>query len=223
MAEDADVEQAIASLVDGAMYNAGQSCCGIERAYVHRKHYQRFVEGATELVARDYVLGDPLDAATTMGPMALPQAPAFLLKQVAEAVAAGATLHCGGSPTSDASGRGRFFQPTVLSGCGQHLDVMQKESFGPILAVHPVDSDAEAVAKINDSQYGLTAAVYTTDPARAELLAPQLDVGTVFMNRCDALDPLLPWSGHKDTGKGVSLSVHGFRGVTRLKAYNFRL
>lgn len=222
VAPDADLKHAVASLVDGAMYNSGQSCCGIERVYVHQSLYDKFVEAATAEVTSTYVLGDPLDDKTNLGPMALPQAPAFLHHQITDAVHKGAVLTCGGSPTTDTAGKGRFFQPTVIANCRQDLDLMQRESFGPVLAIQSVASDAEAVARINDSVYGLTGAVYTSDPARADLIGSQLRVGTVFMNRCDYLDPRLPWTGLKDSGKGVSLSRHGFRGLTRLKGYNFR-
>eukprot|EP00008_Paramoeba_atlantica_P005143 CAMPEP_0201484032 /NCGR_PEP_ID=MMETSP0151_2-20130828/8215_1 /ASSEMBLY_ACC=CAM_ASM_000257 /TAXON_ID=200890 /ORGANISM="Paramoeba atlantica, Strain 621/1 / CCAP 1560/9" /LENGTH=475 /DNA_ID=CAMNT_0047867479 /DNA_START=84 /DNA_END=1511 /DNA_ORIENTATION=+ len=221
VAADADIEKAAAGLVDGAFFNAGQSCCGIERVYCHKDVYEKFLELALPIV-QGYKLGDPMSKETTMGPMAQPNAPGFLQEQVSRAVEKGARLLCGGSPTTDASGKGRFFQPALVADCDHGMDVMTEESFGPILAVAPVDDDDHAVQKINDSCYGLTSAIFTASRERALSLAPRLQVGTVFMNRCDYLDPMLPWTGHKDTGKGVSLSHHGFRGVTKLKGYNFK-
>ena len=221
VAADADLASAVDNLVDGAMYNAGQSCCAVERIYVHRSIYDRFVEQAVRLV-RGYRLSDPLDDATTMGPMALPAAPAFLAAQVKEARAAGGKVLCGGEPVQ-ADGRGRFFAPTVVADAPQACGLMREESFGPVVGIAAVDSDEEALRLVNDSAYGLTASVWTSDPGRAERLGAQLEVGTVFLNRCDYLDPQLPWSGWKDSGRGVSLSRYGFLPVTRRKSWHFRL
>jgi acyl-CoA reductase-like NAD-dependent aldehyde dehydrogenase len=220
VAEDADVAHAAASLVDGAVYNAGQSCCGIERAYVHRRHYDDFVAAARVEIDK-LVLGDPLGE-VDMGPMAQPGSPAFIEKQVAEARAAGASVLSGGSPTQ-IGGKGRFFQPTLLVGVTHEMDVMRTETFGPVLPIMPVDSDEEALALINDSDLGLTAAVYTADRDRAARLARSLEVGTVYMNQCDTLDPALPWTGVKDTGKGATLSALGFDHLTRPRSINFKL
>lgn len=218
VAADADPVAAAEGLVDGVCYNAGQSCCGVERIYVHESNYDAFVDAAKGLF-ESYTLGDPLDPATSLGPMALPTAPTFLDAHVKDAMAKGATQLTGGSGiTTDATGKGRFFAPTLLAGCDDSMRIMKEESFGPIVGVQRVSSDDEAIAKINDSTYGLTAAVFTSDRARAMRVGAQLSAGTVFMNRCDALDPYLPWSGHRDSGKGVSLSKHGFRAVTKLKA-----
>jgi acyl-CoA reductase-like NAD-dependent aldehyde dehydrogenase len=222
VAEDADVAAAAAGLVDGAMFNAGQSCCGIERIYVHRSLYETFLDAArTEIDA--LVIGDPKDLSTSVGPMAQPMAPNLLLAQVEDAQRKGARVLTGGAPCTDASGKGRFFPPTLLADCDHTMECMKEESFGPLVAVCPVDDEDDAIAKMNDSPYGLTAAVFSSNSETAERMAPQLDVGTVFMNRCDYLDPLLPWSGQKDTGKGCSLSRHGFNGVTRLKGYHFKM
>jgi acyl-CoA reductase-like NAD-dependent aldehyde dehydrogenase len=221
VAEDADVDAAIAGLVDGAYYNAGQSCCGIERVYVHQAHYERFLEGAAAAVG-EYRLGDPRAAETNMGPLAQAGTPEFLQGQVQEARQKGARVLCGGEPT-DVEGKGRFFQPALVADCDHNMSLMMEESFGPVLGVAPVASDEEAVALMNDSPYGLTASLWTTDLERAQRLAPRIQAGTVFMNRCDFLDPLLPWVGVKDTGKGVTLSRHGFGPVTRLKSYHFKL
>ena len=177
-AADADIQAAAAGAVDGAMFNAGQSCCGIERAYVHEDVYDAFLAAAhAALTGGDYVLGDPADPSTTMGPMAQPGAPSFLEGQVADAVAKGATLLCGGSATTDAAGLGRFFQPTLLADCDHSMSAMVDESFGPLLAVQKVSGDDEAVRCINDSQFGLTAALFTRSQARATALAPQIETG----------------------------------------------
>jgi acyl-CoA reductase-like NAD-dependent aldehyde dehydrogenase len=204
--------------VDGACYNAGQSCCGIERIFVHEKHYDQFLGKATELF-NAYALGDPLDASTSMGPMALPSAPSALDAVVKDAVAKGARALTGQAGiTSGPSGKGRFFTPTLVADCNSSMQIMVEEAFGPIVGVEKVSSDEEAVAKMNASKYGLTAAVFTSDKDRALRLGSQLSAGTVFMNRCDALDPYLPWTGLRDTGKGASLSKYGFRALTKLKS-----
>mmetsp|Transcript_23630 Transcript_23630/g.46081 ORF Transcript_23630/g.46081 Transcript_23630/m.46081 type:complete len:496 (+) Transcript_23630:2-1489(+) len=222
VAEDADLDQAVETLVDGAFYNAGQSCCGIERIYVSEALYDGFLEKATKIVS-SYVLGDPFDPNTTMGPVAMPGQPAFLQAQVEDAKAKGARILTGGSPATDGAGKGRFFLPTIAADCSHDMDIMREESFGPVVAVTPVKDDEHALNLMNDSKYGLTAVLFTTSVERAHAMTPRLEAGTVFMNRCDYLDPLLPWSGVKDTGKGVSLSMHGFRAYNRLKGYHFRL
>lgn len=138
--------------------------------------------------------------------------------QVKDAVAKGARKLVGSGIVTDANGKGRFYSPTLLADCDGSMAIMREESFGPIVGVEKVKSDAEAVAKINDSNYGLTASVFTPSRERALALGSEISAGTVFMNRCDALDPLLPWTGVRDSGKGYSLSKHGFRAVTKLKA-----
>lgn len=232
IAEDADMEAAVETLVDGAFFNAGQSCCGIERVYVHESRYRQFLEGASAELERCFgvladgtsKLGDPMASTTAMGPMALPTAPGFLQGQVKDAVNKGAKILFGdGTPVTDASGKGRFFSPTLLAGCSHSMDVMVEESFGPVLGVMPVASDGEAIDRINDSKFGLTACVFTSNEDRAEKMGQNVSVGTFFMNRCDYLDPMLPWTGVKDTGKGISLSTHGFRGVTKLKGLHLKM
>ncbi len=221
VAEDADLDHAIVNLADGAFYNAGQSCCGIERIYVHERHYGRFLEGLVA-EARKLVLGDPRDEATTLGPMAQAEAPDFLARQVAEAREKGARLLCGGE-RAQVSGRGRFFQPTVVADATHEMSLMVEESFGPIVGVAAVKDDEEALARMNDSRYGLTAAVWTSSEERAIDLGRRLESGTVFMNRCDYLDPALPWVGVKDSGLGCSLSHLGLQALTRPKSFHLRV
>ena len=221
VAPDCDFQQTVENIVDGAMYNAGQSCCAVERVYVHRSLYNRFVE-AVEPLVRAYVMGDPEAEGTTLGPIAQPWHPGELEAFVADAKARGAKVVAGGAATQ-VGGKGRFFQATLLRDVPPEAKLMRAESFGPILPVAPVDSDEEALARMNASSLGLTASVWTRDRDRADRLARQLEAGTVYMNRCDALDPALPWSGVKESGRGVSLSALGFDALTRPKALHYRL
>jgi acyl-CoA reductase-like NAD-dependent aldehyde dehydrogenase len=197
VAADADLAKTVENVVDGAIYNAGQSCCAVERVYVHESRYEDFIAAAEPLV-RAYVLGDPNDDKTTLGPIAQPWHVKELTAMVGDAKAKGAKVVTGGEACA-ASGKGRFFQATLLRDVPQSADLMQKESFGPILAVSAVSSDEDALAKMNDSRLGLTASIWTKDKERAERLARDLEFGTVYMNRCDALDPALPWTGVKDS------------------------
>jgi acyl-CoA reductase-like NAD-dependent aldehyde dehydrogenase len=218
VAEDADLDFAAVNIVDGACYNAGQSCCAVERVYVHESVYAQFLERAISEL-RQYRLGDPLDPKTSMGPMALREAVERLERQVEDAVRRGAkVLHRSKRP----SGRGSFFEPTLLGGVPNDALAMQEESFGPIVPVASVASDDEAVARMNDSRYGLTASVWTRTAARAERFARDVEVGTVYQNRCDYLDAALPWTGWKESGIGSTLSRYGFLGLTRRKSIHFR-
>jgi acyl-CoA reductase-like NAD-dependent aldehyde dehydrogenase len=221
VAADADLEKTVENVVDGACYNAGQSCCAVERVYVHRSLYARFVELAEPMI-RAYVMGDPMDAKTSLGPIAQPNHVAELEDFVRDAQANGARVVAGGKRAS-VGGKGRFFEATLISECTQTMRLFQRESFGPILPVMPVDSDEEALRLMNDSRLGLTASVWTRDRDRAARMARDLEYGTVLMNRCDALDPALPWTGVKDSGRGVTLSALGFESLTRPKAIHFRL
>jgi acyl-CoA reductase-like NAD-dependent aldehyde dehydrogenase len=218
---DCDFKQTVDNIVDGAIYNAGQSCCAVERVYVHRSLYKQFIEACIPLVEA-YVVGDPLDERTTLGPMAQPGHVAELEEFIVDARARGARVLRGGNRTS-VNGKGRFFEATLVMDVPQDARLMRAESFGPIVAVSPVDSDEEALRKMNDSRLGLTASLWTEDRERAMRLAQKLDYGTVYMNRCDSVDPALPWSGVKDSGRGLSLSRLGFDQVTRPKSMHFRL
>ncbi|MFL5424202.1 MAG: aldehyde dehydrogenase family protein, partial [Myxococcales bacterium] len=222
VAPDADLSYAIENLVDGAFYNAGQSCCGIERVYVHASVYDRFLEGALAEMRKQLKMGDPLDAATTLGPMAQPDAPSKLAAQVDEARGKGGRVLCGGKATA-VGGKGRFFDPCLVADASHKMHgLMVEESFGPILGVASVADDDEAVRLMNDSPYGLTASIWTRDQERAFRVGSQIETGTFFMNRCDYLDPQLPWTGVKDSGKGNSLSRYGFLSVTRRKSFHLR-
>jgi len=221
VAPDADLQFAIENVVDGAFYNAGQSCCGIERVYVHASVYDKFIEGALAEV-RKYKLGNPLDAATTLGPMAQPGADKKLEVQVAEALQKGGRVLSGGKAIQ-VDGHGRFFDPCLVADANHQMHgLMIEESFGPIVGVAKVADDDEAVRLMNDSPYGLTASIWTRDQERAFKVGSQIETGTFYMNRCDYLDPALPWTGVKDTGKGMSLSKYGFLALTRRKGFNLR-
>jgi acyl-CoA reductase-like NAD-dependent aldehyde dehydrogenase len=211
----------VENVVDGAMYNAGQSCCAVERVYVNKKVYGQFMEMAEALV-RAYVMGDPTSEKTTLGPIAQPHHVSELEGLVQDARDRGARVLAGGKATT-VDGRGRFFEATLIADADHTMKLFRQESFGPILAVMPVESDEEALAKMNDSRLGLTASVWTRDRDRAARFARDLQCGTVYMNRCDYLDPALAWSGWKDSGCGVSLSALGFEGLTRPKSVHFRL
>ena len=222
VAPDADFNHAVANIVDGAFYNAGQSCCGIERIYVHASLYDKFLEGALAEV-RKYQLGNPMDGKTSLGPMAMPGAPEKLAAQVVEAREKGGRVLTGGKPVHDAAGQGRFFDPCLIADANHSMHgLMVEESFGPIVGVQKVADDEEAIRLMNDSPYGLTASIWTRDQERAFKVGAQIETGTFFMNRCDYLDPLLPWTGVKDTGKGMSLSKYGFLSVTRRKSFHLR-
>ena len=219
VAPDADIAQSAAMLVDGAMYNSGQCCCGIERVYVHEKVHDEFLAACKPLIEA-YALGDPLDPNTTQGPLAVASSAKLMEAQISEAIAAEGEIIAGGK-TRQIS-QGTFFEPTLLTVSRNDLSIMQEENFGPILPVMKVTDDAEAIRHINDSPYGLTAVICTSDQSRAESFAYQVEAGTIFMNRCDYLDPALPWSGVKASGKGSSLSRYGLLAMTRPKAIHFR-
>lgn len=215
---DADLDAAVETLVDAAMFNSGQCCCGIERIYVHESLFEAFVEKAVSIVS-GYKLGNPLDPETTLGPMAQPRFAALVREQIAEAVAAGATAHI---ETFAADDGGAYLTPQFLTGVTHDMRVMREESFGPVVGIMPVSGDDEAIALMNDSHYGLTASIWTRDTGAAEALGARIQTGTVFMNRADYLDPALCWTGCKDTGRGAGLSVLGFHALTRPKSYHLK-
>ena len=216
---DAPLDETVAELVDGVYFNAGQSCCGVERIYVQRARFDEFVE-AFAAGASAYVLGDPLDAATTLGPLVRPSAAAFVRDQVEEAIAAGArALIDPAAFPSDRPGTA-YLAPQVLVDVDHTMRVMTEESFGPVVGIMAVDDDDHAVELMNDSDYGLTASVWTTDVDAAVAIGDRVETGTWYLNRCDHLDPALAWTGVKDSGRGVSLSTLGFGAVTRPKSFN---
>ncbi|SCZ04893.1 aldehyde dehydrogenase family protein [Microvirga guangxiensis] len=219
--EDANIDHAIENLVDGAFFNSGQCCCGIERIYVHEKHYDRFVEGAADLV-NQYVLGNPLEEMTTLGPMAHKRFADLVRQQNAEAVAKGAKAHIDAKNFAADVGNTAYLAPQVLTNVDHSMSVMREESFGPTVGIMKVKGDEEAIRLMNDSPYGLSAAIWTSDIDAAEAIGEKLETGTVFMNRCDYLDPALAWTGVKDTGRGASLSRLAYESLTRPKSYHLR-
>ena len=219
--EDADVAFAAENLVDGSFYNAGQSCCGIERIYVADARYDEFVE-AFVARSKQYVLGDPLDPKTTLGPVVDVASADFVRGQVASAVAAGARQLVGDGDFSVPDRTRCYLAPQVLVDVDHSMALMSEETFGPAIGIMRVGSESEGLALMNDSPYGLTASIWTADLDRGERLAQDVEAGTVFVNRCDYLDPGLAWTGVKDSGFGCSLSSLGFRSVTRPKSHHFR-
>ena len=217
--DDANLDGAVDTLIDGAMFNSGQCCCGIERIYVHESLFDRFVEKAVAIV-NGYKLGNPLDPETTLGPMAHVRFADEVREQTAEAIAMGAKAHI--DPALFPNDGGAYLMPQILTNVTHDMRVMRDESFGPVVGIMSVKDDAEAVRLMNDSNFGLTASVWTQDTARAEAIADQIDTGTVFMNRADYLDPGLCWTGCKDTGRGGGLSVIGFHNLTRPKSYHMK-
>jgi acyl-CoA reductase-like NAD-dependent aldehyde dehydrogenase len=220
---DADLDAAIDGLVDGAFFNSGQSCCGIERIYVHRDLYDRFVEGAVAMVEK-YTLDDPTKQETTLGPVVRARNAAGIQAQVDDAVARGARALIDPKLFPEAGRRGLpYLAPQVLIGVDHTMTVMQEETFGPVVGIMPVSGDDEALRLMNDSRYGLTAAIYSRDVEAAAALGDRLETGTVFLNRCDYLDPELAWVGVKDSGRGCTLSSVGYESLTRPKSFHFRL
>ncbi|MCH8037954.1 MAG: aldehyde dehydrogenase family protein, partial [Proteobacteria bacterium] len=218
---DVKLEHAIENVIDGAFFNSGQSCCGIERIYVHAEVYDAFVEGAVELT-RGYVLGNPIEPGTTLGPMVRASAADFVRGQIADAVAAGAkALIDPKTFAADAAGT-PYLAPQILVDVDHSMRVMTEESFGPVVGIMKVASDEEAVALMNDSDFGLTASIWTTDEDAAIAIGDRVETGTWFMNRADYLDPALAWTGVKDSGRGCSLSRVGYEQLTRPKSFHLR-
>lgn len=219
---DADMDHAVENVVDGAYFNSGQSCCAVERIYVHRSRFEEFVERAAALV-RDYRSGNPLDAETTLGPMVRGSAADGVRAQIAEALARGARPLIGPSDFPEDLPGSPYLAPQLLVDVDHSMQIMSEETFGPVVGVMPVDSDSEAVALMNDSRYGLTASIWSRDVEHSLQIADDLETGTVFLNRCDYLDPALAWVGVKDSGRGCTLSRVGFEQLTRPKSFHFRL
>ncbi len=218
---DADLAHAVETLVDGAFFNSGQSCCGIQRIYVHQPLFKEFIARAVALT-NQYVLGNPLDSQTTLGPVVSTRAAADIRAIVAEAVSKGATglidarafaMNKAGTP---------YMAPQILIDVDHSMKIMADECFGPVCGVMPVADDDEAIRLMNDSPYGLTAAVFTRDVEAALRIGDRIETGTWFMNRCDYLDPALAWTGVKHSGRGVTLSSIGFEHLTRAKSYHLK-
>ena len=219
---DAPLEATIDNLVDGAYFNAGQSCCAVERIYVHQDLYRPFVEGFVALT-RKYRLGNPLDPGTTLGPMVRASAAAFVRDQIAEAVGQGARSVIDPIEFPAAHEGTPYVAPQVLLDVDHRMRVMTEETFGPVVGLMSVKNDDEAVRLMNDSRYGLTASIWTNDVDAAIRIGDRVDTGTWFLNRCDYLDPALAWTGVKDSGRGCSLSRLGYESLTRPKSFHLKL
>jgi acyl-CoA reductase-like NAD-dependent aldehyde dehydrogenase len=219
---DGDVRHAVDSLTDGAFFNAGQSCCGIKRIYVHASRYDDFVAGVVELT-RQYRLGSPLDEETTLGPVVRTAAAEAVRAQVQDAISQGASQLISESWFPAAAAGTPYLAPQVLVAVDHSMAIMREETFGPAVGIMQVHSDEEAVRLMNDSDFGLTAAIYSADVARAEAIGDSLETGTVFLNRCDYLDPALAWTGVKHSGRGCTLSSIGFEQLTRPKSFHFKV
>jgi len=219
---DAQLEPTIANLVDGSYFNSGQSCCAVERIYVHRDVYQRFLDGFVALT-REYRLGNPLRQETTLGPMVRTSAAEHVRSQVAAAVSRGARALIDGANFPGDRAGSPYLAPQVLVDVDHSMSVMTDETFGPVAGIMAVKDDDEAVALMNDSRYGLTASIWTADVDRAIQIGNRVETGTWFLNRCDYLDPALAWTGVKDSGRGCSLSRLGYEWLTRPKSFHLRL
>lgn len=213
-----DISTVAANTADGAFYNNGQSCCSVERIYVHEKVYDAYVSAFVTEV-KSYKIGAPLAENVYIAALTRKEQPAFLAAQVKDAISKGAELLCGGNIISDA---GNYFEPTVLTNVNHNMDLMKEESFGPIIGIMKVADDAEAINLMNDTVYGLTAAVYCNSQERVDAIQAKLNAGTVYMNCCDRVSATLPWSGRKHSGFGSTLSHAGLRAFTQPKAYHLR-
>jgi acyl-CoA reductase-like NAD-dependent aldehyde dehydrogenase len=218
---DADLTHAIENLVDGSFFNAGQSCCGVERIYVHTDVYDDFVDGFVALT-KQYRLGNPLDTQTTLGPMVRASAAEFVRGQIGEALQQGAQALVDPTQFPNQMPGTAYLAPQVLVNVDHNMRVMKEESFGPVVGIMRVMSDDQALELMNDSEYGLTASIWSRDNERALELGDRIVTGTVFLNRCDYLDPALAWTGVQNSGLGCTLSVIGYEQLTRPKSYHFR-
>ena len=218
---DANLEFAVENLVDGAFFNSGQSCCGIERIYVHESLFDDFVARFVKMT-QGYVLGSPMDEVTSLGPMVNTQAAEYVRKQISDALKAGAIAHLDEADFPASKAGTPYMAPQVLTGVDHSMSVMMDESFGPVVGIMKVREDDEAVTLMNDSPFGLTASVWSEDEAAAHAIGARVNTGTFFMNRCDYLDPALAWTGVGDSGSGCTLSTLGYEQLTRPKSYHFR-
>src|SRR5690242_4858955 len=218
---DADLAHAVENLVDGSFFNSGQCCCGIERIYVHQDIYGKFVDGFADLT-RKYVLDDPLDPNTTLGPMAQKRLAATVREHMSEAVGKGARALIDAKAFKKDAAGSTYVAPQVLIDVDHGMKVMMDETFGPVVGIMKVKEDDEAIRLMNDSPYGLTASIWTKDIDAAERIGGRVETGTVYMNRCDYLDPGLAWTGVKDTGRGATLSKLGYEALTRPKSFHLR-
>ena len=217
--EDTNLKTAIPGVMDGVFYNAGQSCCAVERIYVHESLFNEFVDGAMSFMNK-LVIGDPMDKSTDMGPLAQNSGIDTVIVQLEDAEKKGAeiTYHSGVMPKGK-----KFIQPAILTNVNHDMAVMMDETFGPIVGIMAVKSDDQAIKLMNDSPFGLTASVWTKDTEKAIEIGNQIETGTFFQNRCDVLDPALPWVGVKDSGKGCTLSALGLQQLTRPKSFNLKI
>jgi acyl-CoA reductase-like NAD-dependent aldehyde dehydrogenase len=218
---DVNIDHAVENVIDGAFFNSGQSCCGIERIYAHESVFDAFVEKAADLVSQ-YRLGSPIDTETNLGPMVRASSAAFVRGQIADAIRDGAkALNDPSKFTANKEGT-PYLAPQVLINVDHSMRVMSEESFGPVVGIMKVTSDEEAIALINDSEFGLTASIWTADEDAALSIGDRLQTGTVFMNRADYLDPALAWTGVKNSGRGCTLSKLGYESLTRPKSFHLR-
>ena len=218
---DAKLGDCVNELVDGAFFNSGQSCCGIERIYVEKSLYPQFVEAYVEQV-KSYTLANPLLAETTLGPMVRASAADWVRQQISEAVAQGAQACIDPSLFANSRENSPYLAPQVLLNVDHSMSVMREESFGPVVGIMPVKNDEEALQLMNDSDLGLTASLWSQDQTAVEALGDRLQTGTVFMNRCDYLDPALCWTGVKNTGRGATLSNLGYLQLSRAKSFHLK-
>ncbi len=219
--EDADLEAAVETLIDGAMYNSGQSCCGIERIYVCESLYDDFVKKSVEIVS-NYKLGNPLDKETTLGPLAHARFANIVREQIDDAIAKGAKALIDKNLFPQDDG-GAYLAPQILVNVNHEMAIMREETFGPAVGIMKVKNDEEAIALMNDSEYGLTASLWTNNIERARKIGEQIETGTIFMNRADYIDPALCWTGCKNTGRGGAMSIIGYHNLTRPKSYHLKL
>jgi len=220
--EDADIPYAVATCIDGALFNAGQSCCAIERIYVHSSIYDEFVSQAVTLV-NEYKLGRPDDSETTLGPVVKASAAEFVREQISSAVSAGATAHINIDNFPLDQIGSTYLAPQVLTEVDHSMSVMTDESFGPVVGIMKVDDDEQAISLMNDSEFGLTASVFTASIEQGIAIGEKLKTGTFFINRCDYLDPALAWTGVKKSGRGCTLSTLGYESMTRAKSFHIKL